>query len=50
MIGGREFAADFAAELTESGVTSYEVVGWVGSTGPAEYRRLRWLGPLRPGS
>ena len=46
VIGGREFAADFAAELTESGVTSYEVVGWVGSTGPAEYRRLRWLGPL----
>ena len=46
VIGGREFAADFAAELTESGVTSYEVVGWVGATGPAEYRRLRWLGPL----
>ncbi len=28
------------------GDRSYEVVGWVGATGPAEYRRLRWLGPL----
>jgi exopolysaccharide biosynthesis polyprenyl glycosylphosphotransferase len=46
VIGSREFAADFAAELEASGIEKYEVVGWVGGQGPAEYRRLRWLGPL----
>ncbi len=46
VIGSRDFAADFAAELAGSGITSYEVVGWISSNGPAEYRRLRWLGRL----
>ena len=46
VIGSREFAADFAAELEGSGVRTYEVVGWVGDRGPAEYRQLRWLGDL----
>jgi exopolysaccharide biosynthesis polyprenyl glycosylphosphotransferase len=46
VIGPREFAADFAAELSGSKIEKYEVVGWVGGQGPAEYRRLRWLGPL----
>ena len=38
MIGSREFAADFAAELSAAGVGTYEVVGWIGAQGPAEYR------------
>jgi exopolysaccharide biosynthesis polyprenyl glycosylphosphotransferase len=46
VIGSREFAADFAGELSAAGVKKYEVVGWVGGQGPADYRRLRWLGPL----
>ena len=46
MIGSREFAADFAGELSAAGINKYEVVGWVGGQGPADYRRLRWLGPL----
>ena len=46
VIGSREFAADFVAELDAAGVRSYEVVGWIGGQGPAEYRRLRWLGDL----
>ena len=46
VIGSREFAADFAAELSAAGIEKYEVVGWVGGQGPADYRRLRWLGPL----
>ena len=27
-------------------VRTYEVVGWISPQGPAEYRRLRWLGTL----
>ena len=46
VIGSREFAADFVAELEAANVRTYDVVGWIGSTGPAEYRRLRWLGTL----
>ncbi|MET0730951.1 MAG: sugar transferase, partial [Solirubrobacterales bacterium] len=46
VIGARDFAADLAAELAAARVRSYEVVGWVGPEGPAEYRRLRWLGGL----
>jgi exopolysaccharide biosynthesis polyprenyl glycosylphosphotransferase len=46
VIGSRDFAADFTAELNAAGVERYEVVGWVGGQGPADYRRLRWLGPL----
>ncbi len=46
VIGSREFAADFAAELEASGFRAYQVVGWIGGQGPAEYRRLRWLGEL----
>ena len=46
VIGSREFAADFAAELAAANIDKYDVVGWVGGQGPAEYRRLRWLGPL----
>ena len=46
VIGSREFAADFVAELNAADVGSYEVVGWVGGQGPTEYRRLRWLGGL----
>jgi exopolysaccharide biosynthesis polyprenyl glycosylphosphotransferase len=46
VIGSREVATDFAAELTADGVGKYEVVGWVSGEGPAEYRRLRWLGTL----
>jgi exopolysaccharide biosynthesis polyprenyl glycosylphosphotransferase len=47
VIGPRGFAADLAAEIAASGVRAYEVVGWIGGEGPAEYRRLRWLGDLR---
>ena len=46
VIGSREFAADFSAELEADGFHTYEVVGWIGGQGPAEYRRLRWLGDL----
>jgi hypothetical protein len=46
VIGPREFAADFVAELEASNVRTYDVVGWISPQGPAEYRRLRWLGPL----
>jgi exopolysaccharide biosynthesis polyprenyl glycosylphosphotransferase len=46
VIGSRDFAADFAAELTAAGVEKYEVVGWVGGQGPTDYRRLRYLGSL----
>jgi exopolysaccharide biosynthesis polyprenyl glycosylphosphotransferase len=46
VIGTREFAADFAAELEAANVRTYEVVGWISGQGPAEYRRLRWLGAL----
>jgi exopolysaccharide biosynthesis polyprenyl glycosylphosphotransferase len=46
VIGPREFAADFVAELEAANVRTYDVVGWVSSLGPAEYRRLRWLGTL----
>jgi exopolysaccharide biosynthesis polyprenyl glycosylphosphotransferase len=46
VIGSRDFAADFAAELTAADIDKYEVVGWVGGQGPADYRRLRYLGTL----
>ena len=46
MIGPREFAADFVAELEAANVRTYDVVGWISPQGPAEYRRLRWLGTL----
>jgi exopolysaccharide biosynthesis polyprenyl glycosylphosphotransferase len=46
VIGRREFAADFAAELTAANLRTYEIVGWISPQGPSEYRRLRWLGPL----
>lgn len=46
VIGPREFAADFAAELAAAGVGTYDVVGWIDSRGPGEYRRMRWLGTL----
>jgi exopolysaccharide biosynthesis polyprenyl glycosylphosphotransferase len=46
VIGTREFAADFVAELEAANVRTYEVIGWISSQGPAEYRRLRWLGTL----
>ena len=46
VIGPREFAADFVAELEAANVRTYDVVGWISPTGPAEYRRLRWLGTL----
>ena len=46
MIGSREFAADFVAELEAANVRTYDVVGWISPQGPAEYRRLRWLGTL----
>jgi exopolysaccharide biosynthesis polyprenyl glycosylphosphotransferase len=46
VIGPRDFAADLAAELAAADMRSYEVVGWIGPEGPAEYRRLRWLGGL----
>ncbi len=47
VIGPREFAADFVAELEAANVRTYEVVGWISPQGPAEYRRLRWLGHAR---
>ncbi|MGH2952405.1 MAG: exopolysaccharide biosynthesis polyprenyl glycosylphosphotransferase [Solirubrobacterales bacterium] len=46
VIGPREFTADLAAELAASDVQTYEIVGWLAPQGPAEYRRLRWLGGL----
>jgi exopolysaccharide biosynthesis polyprenyl glycosylphosphotransferase len=47
VIGPRDFAVDLAAEIAASGLRTYEVVGWIGPEGPAEYRRMRWLGDLR---
>ena len=46
VIGPREFAADLASELHASDVHTYELVGWLAPQGPAQYRRLRWLGGL----
>jgi exopolysaccharide biosynthesis polyprenyl glycosylphosphotransferase len=46
VIGAREFAADFAAELAAAKVGTYDVVGWIDSRGPGEYRKMRWLGSL----
>lgn len=46
VIGSREFAADFVAELEAAKVRTYDVIGWISPQGPAEYRRLRWLGTL----
>ena len=46
VIGPREFAADFAAELDAANVGTYDVVGWIDSRGPGEYREMRWLGSL----
>ncbi len=46
VIGPREFAADFAAELAAANVGTYDVVGWIDSRGPGEYRDMRWLGNL----
>ncbi len=46
VIGPREFAADFAAELAAAKVGTYNVVGWIDSRGPGEYREMRWLGDL----
>jgi exopolysaccharide biosynthesis polyprenyl glycosylphosphotransferase len=46
VVGPREFAADFAAALAAAGLRTYDIVGCIGPQGPAEYRRLRWLGPL----
>jgi exopolysaccharide biosynthesis polyprenyl glycosylphosphotransferase len=46
VIGSRQFAADFAAELAANKVRGYEIVGWIAPSGPSEYRRLRWLGLL----
>ena len=46
VVGPREFAADFVAELDAAGVRTYDVVGWISPEGPAEYRRMRWLGTL----
>ncbi len=46
VIGPREFAADFAAELVAANVGTYDVVGWIDSRGPGEYRDMRWLGSL----
>jgi exopolysaccharide biosynthesis polyprenyl glycosylphosphotransferase len=46
VIGPRDFAADLAAELAANEVGIYEVVGWIGPEGPADYRRMRWLGEI----
>ena len=46
VVGPREFAADFVAELDAAGVRTYDVIGWISPEGPAEYRRMRWLGTL----
>jgi exopolysaccharide biosynthesis polyprenyl glycosylphosphotransferase len=46
VIGSREFAADFVAELAASGFGSYEVVGWIDEEESADYQKLRWLGPV----
>jgi exopolysaccharide biosynthesis polyprenyl glycosylphosphotransferase len=46
VIGSREFAADFVAELAASGFGSYEVVGWIDEHESADYHSLRWLGPV----
>jgi exopolysaccharide biosynthesis polyprenyl glycosylphosphotransferase len=46
VIGSRQFAADFVAELEAAGARTFNVIGWVGDEGPTEYRGLRWLGRL----
>jgi exopolysaccharide biosynthesis polyprenyl glycosylphosphotransferase len=46
VVGPREFAADFVTELDAANVRTYDVVGWISPSGPADYRRLRWLGTL----
>jgi exopolysaccharide biosynthesis polyprenyl glycosylphosphotransferase len=46
VIGPREFAADFAAELAAANVGTYNVAGWIDDRGPGEYRDMRWLGNL----
>ena len=46
VIGPREFASDFVAELEAANVRTYDVVGWISPSGPADYRRMRWLGTL----
>ena len=38
VVGPREFAADFVAELEAAGVRAYDVIGWISSEGPAQYR------------
>jgi len=44
VIGSREFAADFVAELQASKFGSYEVVGWLDERESPDYHGLRWLG------
>jgi exopolysaccharide biosynthesis polyprenyl glycosylphosphotransferase len=46
VIGPREFAADFAAELAAAGNKTYDVIGWIDDRGPGMYREMRWLGSL----
>jgi exopolysaccharide biosynthesis polyprenyl glycosylphosphotransferase len=46
VIGSREFAADFVAELAASGFGSYEVVGWIDDVESSAYHNLRWLGSV----
>ncbi len=46
VVGPREFAADLAAELEAAKVRTYDIVGWIGSQGPTQCRRMRWLGSL----
>ena len=46
VIGPREFAADFAAELEAARLRTYEIVGWIGPAGPGTYRHLRRLGAI----
>ncbi len=46
VIGSREFAADFAAELEAARIKTYNVTGWISAGGGGEYRGLRWLGTM----
>jgi exopolysaccharide biosynthesis polyprenyl glycosylphosphotransferase len=46
VIGSREVAADIVSELDASGVSTYEVVGWIGAGYRSEYQGLRWLGDV----
>lgn len=46
VIGSREFAADFVAELEAAQISTYDVIGWISDQGPTAYRRLRWLGTM----